>query len=143
MLFSGIVELFLNLAWFVLSAVLVGICLRRQSRSARAWVAVTALCLLVLLLLPTISMTDDLLAISTPAEAEHMLRHHAPWAMHAGTTGVNGTWALLTLLLMLASPERIAFWRRRGGRGAVKLLSGFVRCCTVRPPPAAQALAIA
>ena len=143
MLFSAKVEQFLNLVWLLLSAVLVCSWLRREPRPRRSWVPVVALFLLVLLLLPSISMTDDLMAISAPAELEHFLRHHDLWAAHPATSGPSGAWSLLALLLALLPQLVTTAWRRRVCREGHRVVAGLVRCCALRPPPAVRLLASA
>ncbi len=62
----------LNLLWLALSVTLVTVCLRSLSSGRRfGWTVVVALALLVLLLFPAISMTDDRVAMQTFAEFEH------------------------------------------------------------------------
>jgi hypothetical protein len=76
-----IVELLFNLLWVALSIALVGCWLVTRSirleypRRSSAQVQVMALAMLMLILLPAISLTDDLQACTTPAEAEHLMRN--------------------------------------------------------------------
>jgi hypothetical protein len=75
-----VLELLFNVAWLALSLGLV--CLwfsspRRRSRKspgATICVQLIALALLILILLPVVSLTDDLYASATPVEAEHFSR---------------------------------------------------------------------
>src|SRR5580698_4959161 len=71
-------ELFLNLAWLVLSAALVAgyVIFAHSVLRSRRRTIVIALILLIFILLPAISMTDDLAAINNPAETDHLLRRH-------------------------------------------------------------------
>ena len=75
---SAGVELLLNVAWVVTSGVLIGLwimCLRRQNANRYGvLLAGISLALLIFILLPAISMTDDRLAMQSPAELEHSLR---------------------------------------------------------------------
>jgi len=74
------VELFFNLFWVVLSTGLIGLWLISRPRrkdhelhpSRRMQIA--ALAVLIVILLPVVSLTDDLLACTTPAEVEHLVR---------------------------------------------------------------------
>ena len=83
-------ELLLNLVWASFSVILIGIWLRRAtstrvSGKLNAHAQILALMLVVLLLLPAISMSDDLMAAQSPAETDSALRrsvdadfgHHA------------------------------------------------------------------
>jgi hypothetical protein len=73
-------ELFFNLAWVLLSLVLLVSLRLRSSGSEKAprasgcWLRSMAVCLLCFLLLPVISMTDDLHAATTMAEGEQAHR---------------------------------------------------------------------
>ena len=68
-------ELFLNLAWVLLAGLLFGLWQRNASRTgASRGVQLVALAMLVLILFPVISVTDDLQAAQNPAEADCCLR---------------------------------------------------------------------
>lgn len=73
-------ELFFNLLWLALSTVLVTcwLCDREnwKNRSFRPTTQTQIVALLVLLvvLLPAVSLTDDLQACTTPVETEHVIR---------------------------------------------------------------------
>ncbi|HET9086878.1 MAG TPA: hypothetical protein VFN53_05105 [Acidobacteriaceae bacterium] len=73
-------ELFFNLAWVLLSLILLVSLRLRLSGSEEAgcasnrWLRSMAVCLLCFLLLPVISMTDDLHAATTMAEGERSYR---------------------------------------------------------------------
>ena len=68
-------ELVLNLAWVLLSASLIGLWLRQlRSNPAKVWAQVLALSVVILLLLPVISLSDDLLAAQQLAETDTCLR---------------------------------------------------------------------
>ena len=72
-------ELFLNIAWVVLSTSLALLWIKRShnvsdgSRQQDWKVQLLALAMLILILLPVISMTDDIQAMSA-AEIEHVMR---------------------------------------------------------------------
>ena len=68
-------ELALNLAWILLAIAMVCQWLRQgwtDCRERRA--QMVALCVLLLVLLPAISMTDDLIAAQNPAEIDSCVR---------------------------------------------------------------------
>lgn len=139
-LYSTQMELFLNLTWFFLSLALVAWWVRSpalrpgkgKTRVRVGWTALVALGVLLLLLLPAISMTDDLQAINMPAEFEHGLRQ-APVSLLVGS-----------LLLMDAVPPRPdGLGIRNAGllktrvdppSFAATVRSGFVRAVGTRPP---------
>lgn len=69
------VELALNVAWLVLTLLMVWAWLRHAARDgASRRIQFLALFLAILILLPAISMTDDLVAARNPAEVETCLR---------------------------------------------------------------------
>jgi len=68
-------ELVLNLVWLTLAAALMGHWLRHASESGSdRRMQLVSLVVLIFILLPAISMTDDLLAAQNPAEADCCLR---------------------------------------------------------------------
>ena len=68
-------ELFLNLAWVLLAGLLFALWRRNAPRTgAGRPIQLVALAMLVLILFPVISVTDDLLAAQNPAEADCCLR---------------------------------------------------------------------
>jgi hypothetical protein len=75
-----IVELLFNLFWVVLSAGLIGTWLGSRHRWAdhasrpSLRMQIAALAVLVVILFPVVSLTDDLLGCTAPAETEHLVR---------------------------------------------------------------------
>ncbi|MGA2808431.1 MAG: hypothetical protein ABSE87_09860 [Terracidiphilus sp.] len=68
-------ELTLNLVWALLAAVIVNQWLRHApSNGARRSTQLAALTMLIVILFPVISVTDDLVAAQNPAEADCCLR---------------------------------------------------------------------
>jgi hypothetical protein len=68
-------ELALNLSWFLLALAMVYLWLRQAPRNATQRRAqMIALGVLVIILLPAISMTDDLMAAQNPAEVDSTVR---------------------------------------------------------------------
>jgi hypothetical protein len=73
-------ELFLNLVWVLLAAVMFCLWLRfttrtgAQLRMQERRMQVVAFAVLILILFPVISVTDDLQSIQNPAEADSCLR---------------------------------------------------------------------
>src|SRR5271170_6544363 len=90
---SLIVELLFNLLWVGISTGLLGLWLsgrrRRTDDAPRhgARMQIAALAVLILILFPVVSLTDDLQACTAPAEAEHLMRRgdlqtHADSSLH-------------------------------------------------------------
>lgn len=68
-------ELVLNLAWVLLATVMVSLWLRCSPRAgADKRMQLVALAVLLLILFPVISVTDDLLAVQNPAETDSCQR---------------------------------------------------------------------
>ncbi len=129
-------ELLLNLAWLLLAAVLVSIWLQRDSRAGTGGVRqVIAIAVLIAILFPAISMSDDLLAVQNPFEADTCQRrdHLEACAHHP----VQPTLTMLAAVLFADAPFRftrfavprlVPLSRREQSDLAVK---------GNRPPPAA------
>jgi competence protein ComGC len=138
------VELFLNLLWCVFSLLLVvhwtrAASLRRNWKTGKAFVA---LLLLILLLLPVISVTDDLVTMTSPTEDEHIVRRGEMPLLHL----VQDQAAMLDLGVLAEIFIGLAFLssllsRIIPRRSAVTLLDGFGMACGIRPPPSAAPLA--
>jgi hypothetical protein len=136
------VELFLNVVWFAVSVLLVISCVHsfRHGHTKLSLRAGIALILLLVLLFPVISMTDDLQALSAPAEVEHaMRRHHDAPSLSFGSSLLDAI-ALLSLILIGIALPTISSIRVRTYGYVATLLAGFVRAIGVRPPPAADLL---
>jgi len=68
-------ELLLNLAWFLVALAMWVVWLRAAGRNAaERRLQLIALAVMIFVLLPAISMTDDLLAAQNPAETDSCLR---------------------------------------------------------------------
>lgn len=85
-------ELFLNLAWVLLATLMVGLWLRLAPRTGASRPAqFVALAVLLLILFPVISVTDDLQAALNPAEADSFLRRdHACSTPQSVFTSIAG-----------------------------------------------------
>jgi hypothetical protein len=124
--------------WLSVSLLLVGWWVRaaRRGHAKMEWSALVALALLLVLLFPVISMTDDLVAMTAPAETEHMLRRGETLLAHVASVGVLDAVALAAMLFISIAFFGASFSRIRPRTFIVTLLAGFVRTCGVRPPPA-------
>lgn len=126
-------ELVLNLAWVLLAFTMASLWVRfsPNSKSDRR-AQFIALALLLCILLPAISMTDDLLAAQNPAEIDCCLRRDHECSGHHGP-----------LLLVVVLPElflggRIANLPQWIVRGTTPLRVGYPPALSAiqnRPPP--------
>jgi cytochrome b len=132
------VELFLNIVWLSVSILMVILCVYsiRHGHTKLSWSAAVALFVLLVLLFPVISMTDDLQAMTAPAEVEHLMRrHHDAPMLHMGSNMLEAVALLSLILIGIALPALCSIRVRTHGYVAA-LLAGFVRAYGVRPPPA-------
>lgn len=98
-------ETFFNLLWVAVAAVLFGAWLasarpKKNSALPSVGLQLTALALLVVILLPVISLTDDLQANTNPAESEHSSRR----VEVAPSAGPDLHSLPLALALLVAAP---------------------------------------
>ena len=129
-------EFLLNSVWFAVCLLLVSWWLRDARSRAKPveWRTGVALALLIVLLFPVISMTDDLLMTSSPAEAEHMLQRAKASVDHATMLAPVALFGTLAVVL----GGLVVRWRplARNAVPAGALRDVFVAACGVRPPPA-------
>ena len=108
---------------------------------SRKATAIIALALLILVLLPVISMTDDLAAINNPAETDHLFRRdRAPLLLHSDVAVV----AVVPLLIDIFTVHVARHLQRKLQALLLYpsvLLDGAVRALGVRPPPSRPARA--
>src|ERR1700691_145694 len=90
---AGEMELTLNLGWVVLALWMLGAWLRIAPKAPRGRGAqLVALSVVILILLPAISMTDDLIAARNPAELDRCVRRdHDCCHAHAGVLTASAT----------------------------------------------------
>jgi len=135
------VELFFNLLWLAISSLILGFWLLSRNRWADDSLRVSiglqliALTLLIAVLLPVVSLTDDLQACTMPAESEHMSRRgdfqaiadlslHTVSALIAGVVPVD------------VSPQPKTFaWLSFPAQKETSS-EGYLRIFGSRPPPA-------
>lgn len=137
MLFSLNVEILLNFAWIGISLALIGWQVRISRVHSRRveWRVLVALGLLLMLLLPVISITDDLMAMNTAVEVEHFMRRHLD-VLPASALLTTLEWTTAAVLLLGWLRQR-HFWvnvQHDGMQSAYRLLS-LVPSYGVRPPP--------
>ena len=139
---SLIVELLFNLLWVGISTGLLGLWLsgrrRRTDDAPRhgARMQIAALAVLILILFPVVSLTDDLQACTAPAEVEHLVRrdldHHSGGDLPCASTILAESVCLLQnapgwqTILRLSPPREIGAPRDR-----------FLSIARNRPPPEA------
>lgn len=131
--------MFFNFVWLSVSLALIVTWVRgvRRGGTKPAWNVFVALALLLVLLLPVISMTDDLVAIDRPTEFEHVVRRgEMPLLQLTHDTAALLDFSLLTTLLFIGSAILLSRLSRFPLRFSPRvLMDGFLRIAGVRPPP--------
>ncbi|MDR3737440.1 MAG: hypothetical protein P4L40_00330 [Terracidiphilus sp.] len=127
-------ELFLNSVWALLGLLLFALWLRTSRREQNGRVEpLLALAMLVVLLFPVISVTDDLWAIQNPAESDTSIRRDLNHAVHQGIFPVAMLPALAAALPALHRVHSV-----EPQHAAVSPASCVLpRALDNRPPPAA------
>ena len=134
-------ELFFNLLWLALSSLLLGFWILGPSRwtderlrpSTRA--QIVALVLLIVILLPVISLTDDLQACTAPAESEHLARRVDLQAITDGP--LQAASILIAALGSFDEPPRLQILSWLSPAEETETPSaGYLRILGNRPPPA-------
>lgn len=135
-----IVELVFNLLWLSLSAALVFFwAVRQRGRTGKSLrcdtrMQIVALAMLIVILLPVVSLTDDLQTHTTPAEAEHLgrrvdLQINADTGMHAASIAI-------TALLAVEQASRLqTLAYLHPTMTAATPHEGYLRTAGIRPPP--------
>ena len=132
-------ELLPNLIWVAVS-MLLGIWWIRAVKTGHArngWIAAVTVCLLLLLLLPVISMTDDLVAMSSPSEMEHEVRRVEMSLAHSVAVDPFAMVEFAALLFAVMAWLSAQMVRLQPSPLFVRLQSNFLRTAGVRPPPLA------
>lgn len=133
-------EFFLNFVWMLISIALVVHWTRvRWDRSAsQTGRAAIAVILLIVVLLPVISVSDDLIAMSNLLEEhpEQVVRRGEMPMLDAHHEGVSlFELAILAWFCIDLTFLYTLFSRIRSRSRVTMLLDGFVRATGVRPPP--------
>jgi hypothetical protein len=128
-------ELYLNLAWVMLAALMFCLWMRLAPRvGASRRMQFVALAVLLLILFPVISVTDDLQAALNPAEADPCLRRDHACSTPHSTFPAVACLPLLGFAGHLIGTERIV----APGRLAAPLIdNAALGSVQNRPPPAA------
>jgi hypothetical protein len=133
------VELLLNFLWFSLSLTLILTWVRavRRGDAKQSWSTLVALVLLLVLLLPVISMTDDLVAIDSRTELEHVVRRSEMPLLQISAHVAILELGTLGVLLLIGFAILFSRLSRFSLRVVLrKLTDGFARVVGIRPPPA-------
>jgi hypothetical protein len=134
------VELFFNIVWALLSLGLIAFwvheCTQAQGpRRTRLLWQVAALLVLIAVLLPVVSLTDDLQACTTPAEAEHLCRRGAILHFLDSQTNPLPVAAMaFTLAPFVQAPSPARESAPLDG-AAAGVSRGFRAASGIRPPP--------
>ena len=131
-------ELLLNFVWLAVSLLLMGSKFwSMRSRGERTeWRVLIALGVLLMMMLPVISITDDLMAVNAAADVEHMLRRPLEPIDQGLMLAVVGLVAAAAFVLDRLRQQRILETISRTDSNLVRLRQGLVRLFGVRPPPA-------
>ena len=129
-------ELALNLVWVAASATLVTVWLRasRHTRAPRR-VQCFALLMALLLLLPVISISDDLVAAQYPAESDSALRRAAE--SHLGHLVLHPASFALPEPILSGQVPQFMLAQLSVRQAVAAPASGFTRELHCRPPPQA------
>ena len=134
-------EVLFNLVWLALSVALLGFWLSGQrqwadeSLRASTRMQIMALAVLIVILLPVVSLTDDLQACTAPAEAERLMRRdlqvHPDSPLHAASIVVA------TLLFFQKAPVLQIMSLHFPSEEIVIPSKGHLSVVGNRPPPGA------
>lgn len=134
------VEVFFNLLWLAIAALMFGVWLLRTARGSdpvrhSIGVQLIALALLIVILLPVVSLTDDLHAPALLAEADHVFRRSdfqavGDLALHLLSVAI----AAVTLLNTSPRSRTLAWLSFPTNKAAS--CAGYLHILGSRPPPA-------
>lgn len=136
-------ELFFNLAWVAVSGILVGLWFLRKGRWADDSLCMsliaqlTALALLVAILLPVISLNDDMMAKILPAESEHIALRNDFQAI--ADLSLHTLWTVLPAFVPVPQPQsqpQPLAWLTVPATEQGTFCAGYLRILGTRPPPA-------
>jgi hypothetical protein len=130
-----IVEIFLNVVWLLLAGLLYGLWRRGASRSgASTTMQLVALAMLVVILFPVISVTDDLQAAQNPAETDCCQRR-----MHGGSQphGITPAVATPPPAVLAGQPFGVVGLVILPGPPAPSIANPALAPIQNRPPPTA------
>lgn len=135
-------ETLLNLVWLALSVAISGLWLLRRMSSNRRESSISiktqlvSLAVILLILLPVISLTDDLQASLAPAEVEHACRRGDTLPGHDAS--IQSQFVMVaTWLVVLHTPNSISVGSPSLSVEVLNPQPGFVNPFQSRPPPVA------
>ena len=135
------VELFFNLLWLAISVLMVGLWLLRTARGTNdpvrhsIGVQLVALALLIVILLPVVSLTDDLHATALLAESDHVFRRGDLQAVGDLALHLLPLATAAVILLNISPRSRTLAWLSFPANRA-NSCAGYLRILGTRPPPA-------
>ena len=127
-------EIILNIAWALFSTGLILFWIRdMRSHPERRGIQIVALAMVVLLLLPVISLSDDLMAMQGPAEAASSLLR----AMHSDESHPSVVPATLAMPEQIVASPLVSAWSQEAlqPQGVTTNASFFAAALDSRPPP--------
>lgn len=135
-------ELFFNLVWVAVSGILVGLwflrkdCWADDSLRLNLIAQLSALTLLIAILLPVISLNDDMMAKIMPAESEHISLRNDYQAV--ADLSLHTLWTALPVFAptpVAPQPQPLA-WLTVPADEQGNLCIRYQRILGIRPPPA-------
>lgn len=133
-------ETLFNLLWAAISLLMLGVWLVRTAHEIdpvrhSIGVQLVVLALLIIILLPVVSLTDDLHATALLAESDHVLRRVdlqavGDLALHLLSVAI----AVVTLLNISPRSRTVAWLSFPANKAASS--TGYLRILGTRPPPA-------
>jgi hypothetical protein len=134
------VEIFFNLLWVGVTIALGAVWLAARCRGTTSLlpsvgVQLTAFVVLALVLLPVISLTDDLQARITPAETEHFVRRGD--LQPSPDQGLHALPVALTLVFIPRLPPETTRESLAAEQTPLRQMHAFSHALAKRPPPTA------
>jgi len=128
-------ELTLNLAWMLLSAGMLWVLLRHAPREGtNRRTQLVALGVIVLILLPVISVTDDLMVVQNPALTDTSLRKGHIWSATQSMHPASVDWALPACQVLSCGSLQVALQAPLPAQPSKRAATSSIQN---RPPPTA------
>jgi hypothetical protein len=128
-------ELTLNLAWMLLSGGMLWVLLRHAPREgAKRRTQLVALGVIVLILLPVISVTDDLMVVQNPALTDTAPRKGHIWSAAQSMHPASIEWALPACEVLTCGARHVAVLAPLPGQPSKRAATSSIQN---RPPPTA------
>jgi hypothetical protein len=128
-------ELFLNLVWALLAIASFCLWMRHKNRGgARRYLPLIALVMLLVILFPVISVSDDLWSVQNPAETDSSLRRDHIASVHPSSLPAWGAPALAVVASMKDQSRPI---HRVAQSAPPRYVAPALHSLENRPPPTA------